>query len=100
MKSPDCQNVPLWLPEKVWVVYFEAVKGKKSEISQTIRYQGSNAVFGIVLKNIPPTMCCYISGAFTIQDGRSRHIFDFFSKRNTACEVTRLVRDVPLEVLK
>jgi len=45
-------------------------------------------------------MCCYISGAFTIQDGRSRHIFEFFSKRNTACEVTRLVRDVPLEVLK
>jgi hypothetical protein len=38
------------------VTPYEAVKGKKSEISQTIRYQGSNAVFGIVLKNIPPTL--------------------------------------------
>jgi hypothetical protein len=36
------------------VTPYEAVKGKKSEISQTIRYQGANAVFGIVLKIYHP----------------------------------------------
>jgi predicted metal-binding transcription factor (methanogenesis marker protein 9) len=111
MKSPDCQNVPLWLPEKVWVVYFEnnskysisaldfeslqkdatflldslrnicdrfgdSTQENKNETTTNRRTDrlARNVCLGVM------KMCCYISGAFTIQDGRSRHIFDFCLK--------------------